>query len=969
MKRILLACILLLYGFILSAYPIKITSWDIKSDVKKLNSMNASIDYINKDTQTIIVYVYDDDEYNKISASGFDAVKIPDLAKEYADELWIETKDTRDPLRAYYTLAEYETFMQNTATQYPNICQLVQFGTSVQNRPLYFMKISDNVNLEENEPEFRYVSTMHGDEVVGYDMCIRLIQLLTSEYTTSTRIADIVNNTEIWINPMFNPDGNNAHSRYNSNGIDLNRNFPLPIGSQHPDGNAWQPETIAFMNHASAHNFNLSANFHGGALVANYPWDYIYPLCPDNDWFIQAALTYSTHNLPMYNSTEFDQGITNGADWYIATGTLQDWSYAYTSDMDLTIELSYTKWPNSSQLDTYWSQNEESMLSYLEFVQKGLHGTVTNSSGSSLLATIHINTSGKDIITDVDVGDYHRVLLPGNYIVTATADGYQSSTVNVTIPANTAVTHNFVLQPVITTDVTGTVIDINGIVVSAANVRLTFGTSVYQTTTDVNGFFSIVDIPVETYNLNISATGYGTYNSLLPLIDGVNKHTVILPSFIFYDDFENGLTNWTVQSPWAILAQTSNHVLCDSPAGNYSNNLSLEARITNPISLVNIVNASLSFDIKYALETSYDYLYVMASADNINWSDLIQFTGSITEWENISLSLNSFIGSNVYLKFKLISDTGVTADGVYIDKVMVSGLPILHTVYGDTDSNWLMNYSDVHNVLEYSVGNNPIPLIDSYPWEPFRIESADVDNDNQVTATDAYYIFDKYNIYNGPFPAQDGTAYTFQNPGLIFELVNQEIRVSATNPEFIKSLSISFSANGNLSIQNINWHITNEQGLKSGSADSKSMGMIIFSDAVIPSVIANLPYYTSGSVIHCSGLVNDIPVSYDLMTVGNSDLNEVPLVTGLDYNFPNPFNPETTIRFTIAKNDTPATLTIFNVKGQEVKRLISSTLKSGIHSVVWDGTDNQNKPLSNGIYFYRLQTPQSSFTLKMVMLK
>lgn len=969
MKRILLSIVFVIIGILLIAYPLKITSWDINKDIKKLNSIHASIDYVNRDTQTIIIYVYDDSEYQKILVAGFDAVKIPDIAKEYADKLWEETKDTRDPLRAYYTLSEYETFLQNTATQYPNICQLVQFGTTVQNRPLYFMKISDNVNIEENEPEFRYISSMHGDEVVGYDMCIRLIQLLTSQYTTDTRIANIVNNTEIWINPMLNPDGYNAHSRYNANGIDLNRNFPLPIGSQHPDGNTWQPETIAVMNHGNAHNFNLSANFHGGALVANYPWDYIYPLCPDNDWFIQAALTYSVHNLPMYNSPVFDQGITNGADWYIATGTLQDWSYAYTSDMDLTIELSNTKWPSSSQLDTFWSQNQESMLSYLEFVQKGLHGTVTNSTGTPLLATIHINTSGKDILTDPDAGDYHRVLLHGNYSVTATADGYQSSTVDVVIPANTAVVHNFVLQPVITTNLSGTVINSTGSVVSSANVKLTFGTNILQTTTDTNGTFSFDSIPVETYNILISAAGYGIFNSSLQLIDGENIHTIVLPSPLFFDDFENGLSNWSVQSPWIILTQTSNHVLCDSPSGNYANNLSIDAQLTNPVSLINVTNAVLSFDIKHALEDNYDYLFVMASANGTDWSTLMQFTGTITSWQSVSLTLDNYTGSNLYLKFRLYTDTGVTADGVYIDNIMISGLTNNLTVYGDTDANWLINIYDVQNVLEYSVGNNPIPLIDSVPWETFRLEAADVDNDNTITATDAYYIYDKIYQYNGAFPAQGGIVYTFGNPVMNFELTNNEISISALYPEDIQSLNVTFSSDTNLSLQNVNWQITDEQSIKANSADIKSIGMIKLTNAVLPSLIATIPYYTSDNIIHCSGLVNNNPINLDLTTVGTHDMHDIPLITDLEYNYPNPFNPETTIRYSLAKDNTPVSLIVYNSKGQEVKTLINSIAKSGYHSIVWNGTDNQNKPLSNGIYFYRLKTPEKTFTRKMVMLK
>ena len=78
---------------------------------------------------------------------------------------------------------------------------------------------------------------------------------------------------------------------------------------------------------------------HSGALVVNYPWDYTYDLTPDDAAIEQFALEYSTYNLPMYNGS-FPQGITNGAQWYVTTGCLQDWSYAQTGCIDVTTAIS-----------------------------------------------------------------------------------------------------------------------------------------------------------------------------------------------------------------------------------------------------------------------------------------------------------------------------------------------------------------------------------------------------------------------------------------------------------------------------------------------------------------------------------------------------------------------------------------------------------------------------------------------------
>ncbi|MDO9578215.1 MAG: T9SS type A sorting domain-containing protein, partial [Candidatus Cloacimonadales bacterium] len=98
--------------------------------------------------------------------------------------------------------------------------------------------------------------------------------------------------------------------------------------------------------------------------------------------------------------------------------------------------------------------------------------------------------------------------------------------------------------------------------------------------------------------------------------------------------------------------------------------------------------------------------------------------------------------------------------------------------------------------------------------------------------------------------------------------------------------------------------------------------------------------------------------------------NVVPLVTELTGNYPNPFNPTTTISFELNTETTENTeIVFFNMKGQKIKQLVNEQLSAGKYSVVWDGKDDQNKPVSSGIYFYRMITKDYSATKKMIMLK
>ncbi|MDP8287164.1 MAG: PKD domain-containing protein, partial [Candidatus Electryonea clarkiae] len=105
----------------------------------------------------------------------------------------------------------------------------------------------------------------------------------------------------------------------------------------------------------------------------------------------------------------------------------------------------------------------------------------------------------------------------------------------------------------------------------------------------------------------------------------------------------------------------------------------------------------------------------------------------------------------------------------------------------------------------------------------------------------------------------------------------------------------------------------------------------------------------------------------EIMTTGISD-DPIPTVTKLDSNYPNPFNPETTINFSI-KESGHVTLEIYNIKGQKVKTLVNDVKNAGYHSVVWDGTDDNRNPVSSGIYLYKMNGGNQIMLKKMLLVK
>ncbi|XP_014427406.2 carboxypeptidase N catalytic chain isoform X1 [Pelodiscus sinensis] len=380
----------------------------------------------------------------------------------------------------------YEQLVQalyNVHNECPEITRIYSIGSSVQGRELYVLEFSDNPGVHELlEPEFKYVGNMHGNEVLGRELLLQLSEFLCEEYRRrSERITRLIWDTRIHILPSMNPDGYEVAAnqnldaigyltgRNNANGIDLNRNFPdlntfmyyneKTGGPNHhiPLPANWksqvEPETLAVINWMNCYNFVLSANLHGGALVANYPYDKAQEQrgrgrgyhhasntpspTPDDKLFRKLAKAYSYAHHSMHQSPtcgeQFADGITNGASWYSLSKGMQDFNYLHTNCFEITLELSCNKFPPQKDLEKEWLANREALVTYLEEVHQGVKGLVSDQNGNGIAgAVISVQGIGHDV-TSGDMGDYFRLLLPDTYTITASADGYQPQTATVTV--------------------------------------------------------------------------------------------------------------------------------------------------------------------------------------------------------------------------------------------------------------------------------------------------------------------------------------------------------------------------------------------------------------------------------------------------------------------------------------------------------------------------------------------------------
>ncbi|XP_034196331.2 carboxypeptidase D svr isoform X1 [Osmia lignaria lignaria] len=367
----------------------------------------------------------------------------------------------------HHNYVAMEKYLKDLHSNYPNITRLYRIGESVKGRQLYVMEITENPGKHnQNKPEVKYIGNMHGNEVVGREILLLLLKYLCENFGSDDRVTKILKNVRLHILPSMNPDGYEiskggvygTRGRANAKGVDLNRNFPDQYETN--DYNKEQePETKAVMDWIASIPFVLSANFHGGALVANYPYDNepqyasdAENLSPDDKVFKALALAYSNAHPRMHlgepcpplpnerlnfqNVLEksFPNGITNGAAWYSVSGGMQDYNYVHSNDFEITVEVGCTKFPNATELPKYWLQNREPLLRLIEMSRKGIHGVVRSSIGSPIP---HAKISVEGIKHDIyaaDGGDYWRLLVPGKYNVTASAVGYEPQTQSVTVP-------------------------------------------------------------------------------------------------------------------------------------------------------------------------------------------------------------------------------------------------------------------------------------------------------------------------------------------------------------------------------------------------------------------------------------------------------------------------------------------------------------------------------------------------------
>ncbi|XP_024116080.1 probable carboxypeptidase X1 [Oryzias melastigma] len=463
-------------------------------------SMNGSQEAVyegNKDAETPVLAVFNTStvaRYIRINPqtwyqNGSDGdiclrAEVLGCALPDPKDVWqTEPTETDDQLDfRHHNYKEMRKLMKSVNDECPDITRIYTIGKSHGGLKLYVMEISDNPGKHElGEPEFRYVAGMHGNEALGRELVLNLMQYMCRQYKRGDeRVVHLVKETRIHLLPSMNPDGYEtafkkgselagwALGRYSHEGIDMNHNFAdlnsvmwtaieletdrsklinhyFPIPEKYTSEDAFvASETRAVISWMQNIPFVLGANLHGGEVVVTYPFDMTrdwapreHTPTPDDSFFRWLAAAYASTNQVMSDpdrrpchNTDFlrSNNIINGAAWHNVPGSMNDFSYLHTNCFEITVELSCDKFPHASELPLEWRNNRESLLVFMEQVHRGIKGVIRDKDSGEGIADAVIKVDEIDHhIRSVADGDFWRLLNPGEYQVTVTAEGYRPS--------------------------------------------------------------------------------------------------------------------------------------------------------------------------------------------------------------------------------------------------------------------------------------------------------------------------------------------------------------------------------------------------------------------------------------------------------------------------------------------------------------------------------------------------------------
>jgi len=646
-------------------------------NIEKIKKSGLKFEILIDDLQSF--YKDREKSYTKSSNACFNR------AIDYPQPLGVQ----KGSMGGFYTLGEAMAEIDTMKMLFPNlITSKIQIGSSFEAREIYYVKISDNPDILENEPQALYTAIHHSQEPASLHQLIYYMYYLLENYGTDPEVTYLVDNTELFFIPVVNPDGyayneqenpgggglhrKNRRTSLFSDGVDLNRNYDWyfgldEIGSSSVGFHPWhrgdsafsEPETQAVKDFIESHNILIDVNWHAYGNMIIYPWNY-------ENHYTTDSMQYEAISESMTYQNNYRHGTVYETYGYQSNGDADDWGYGEIGSKNkvfsITAEVGNMDdgfWPDTSRIfplceGTIWSN-----LSIAHFAHA-----------------------------------YYKLIDLSSNLIGETNGFLNYKFQSIGLDTNSSFTVSF----------------------TPLSSNISFSNSTYQYNN--MGLMQIITDSVE-YSITPNSNEEFTYiisvdNGLYTFRDTISKiygNTVN----IIEDNCET-LQNWDGDD-WDITYAQSfsgTYSISESPYGNYSILQTSQLELIQDIDLTSTQHAAIQFMMKYDLENNYDYVQVMVSADmGGSWQALCGrsskygsddeeegepvYHGHCQDWTFEEISLDDYIGEIVKFKFYFYSDQSGTKGGFFFDN--------FKTVIIDS----LTNFSNIDNTKDLRINISPNP--------------------------------------------------------------------------------------------------------------------------------------------------------------------------------------------------------------------------------------------------------------------